>query len=904
MLGSPNFGTSNAPFGSQPLYRNLLQNPDLTHIPKERADRWISHLMLLPTHYKRVAVINAAVDTLRLSRERMPSVWAALHSLASWHREIIVCSGVQSDKRWSWLNWLPREFDVPEFCEGDDEDEDEGDYNEEAVPDDEEETTANSDEAPRRDNLSCDNARLPDSTRKATPKPPVHTKLKPKTLKGTDLHIWNGIQQPHGGSYDACLSALEIDSVVRPLIGSAYISADAFFRVRTGNAPGIDLERRIRQICDGGDWAYAAVHVRHHWTLGVFDFTDGGDLRAYIYDSAPSPVTRKDIFQVLEQCGIRTVKFVQCGKQPRNSVECGVHVVLHAWRTFLGYDALAPHKTIELTHLRATCAKLAKKFDRAEVERIAETPGHKVVKPPTGGASNAAQLAELAKMNANFARASPFDALEKLRDKQAPVRVVLKFRLDADDADEYEATGSLRPSFRAVRTLTVDVDVPEDHDAVVIQFGRQHEAVLVSAARHPKKAKKLPFVQQPEPETESENDDDDDDDDDDDENGQDDGEAAEAKAREPAPPPPCRSKSAKAELPQIPRQELAAAPALFRCSQTQPPALAAMKGDALQTLQIRAPIPLAEKGWTADTRARHRNAIKDAQVEIVKWHSLPLDEALVRWMEERRTTRKWAWATLHREMGNLQGALAHLQHYTDSPVPIHLGQSAVWVSAVRAADRGAKESESIDPPSCPFETLDKAATHADPWKRMALRLAWLTAARMGCILQLKRFTVQVDGKAAFLRTGRVRITFRRGKGVLARKGGYTVPTIVPFEWRNEFWTFIDTFKPDDFIFPAESAKARSNMIRELTGALRVVDPSMGVRAIRRGSLQTMARNKVPEADLLIFSGHTNATTLNRYLGWGLANEEKAERAFESAAFLHRPGGATSESKPPDGPSSN
>ena len=205
---------------------------------------------------------------------------------------------------------------------------------------------------------------------------------------------------------------------------------------------------------------------------------------------------------------------------------------------------------------------------------------------------------------------------------------------------------------------------------------------------------------------------------------------------------------------------------------------------------------------------------------------------------------------------------------------------------MRTADRCLKESESIDPPSCPFETLDEAATRAEPWKRMALRLAWLTAARMGCILQLKRFTVQVEEKAAFTRTGRVRLTFRRGKGVLARKGGYTVATVVPKEWRKEFSEFLSAFAPEDFIFPAESVKERSNNVRVLTEALRVVDPAMGVRAIRRGSLQTMARSHVTEEDLLIFSGHTNTTTLNRYLGWGVTCLAKAERGFTASHYLH------------------
>ena len=721
---------------------------------------------------------------------------------------------------------------------------------------------------------------------------------KPKILTGSDLQIWQGIHQPRGGGYDACLSASDIDRVVRPLIGDSYVPADAFFRVRTGRAVGNDLARRLHTICDSGNWAYAAVHVRHHWTLGVFDLTESGDLRAFIYDSAPSLVTRKDIFQVLEQCGIHHVVFVRCGKQPRGSVECGVHVVLHAWRTFLGYDALAPRKTIELAHLRAICAKLAKKFDQAEVERIAETPGHKIVKEPAGGASNAAQLAELAKMNANFARASPCEALERLRDKKVRVRVVIKFRLDEDDAHEYEATGSLRASFRPVRTYVVDLDVPEGHDAVAIQFGGGQSAVLTSASSY--SGGKIFFVQHQEEEPE---------------------ELPEppAPVARPARPsedaarnaPPPAVQAAAREPPQqnraprdlvqpqppsnIPRRDVAELPALFRCSQAQPPALAAMKGDALMGVIVRAPslpLTLAEQGLVKEVRARHRRILLDAQRELQPWHHLPLEEALMEWMAHRRVTRKWAWSTTHREMANLQGALAALPLYTDAPVPILLKFGPTWISAMKKACKSMKESESLEPPACPIETLREAAAKAEPWVRAALHLTWLAAARTGCILQLKRYDVAY--KEA---TGQMKITFRRGKGV-AFSGPYTVPTLVPEEWREDMKKFLASRRPDEFLFPAATPSERASNSRMLLEALRAVDPSMGQKAIRRGSLQYLGRLGVGLDKLMIFSGHKRKDTLLRYLRWGQDAEELV-RETEDAARLF--GGRASGSSRRAGP---
>jgi hypothetical protein len=148
--------------------------------------------------------------------------------------------------------------------------------------------------------------------------------------------------------------------------------------------------------------------------------------------------------------------------------------------------------------------------------------------------------------------------------------------------------------------------------------------------------------------------------------------------------------------------------------------------------------------------------------------------------------------------------------------------------------------------------------------------------------------------------GAISVVFRRGKGVQFR-GPYTVPTTVPPQWRAEFWRFLATIQPADFLFPSESAKARANNGRQLLEALRAVDPTMGARAIRRGALQEMATANVPLPTLLLFSGHTNEPMLRRYLRWGLDAEEPATRARDAARHL---GGPTSAPKRPAGRNSN
>jgi len=44
-------------------------------------------------------------------------------------------------------------------------------------------------------------------------------------------------------------------------------------------------------------------------------------------------------------------------------------------------------------------------------------------------------------------------------------------------------------------------------------------------------------------------------------------------------------------------------------------------------------------------------------------------------------------------------------------------------------------------------------------------------------------------------------------------------------------------------------------------ALRIANPDLNTRAMRRGALQTMANNNVPPDTLMTFSGHTNIETV-------------------------------------------
>jgi len=131
------------------------------------------------------------------------------------------------------------------------------------------------------------------------------------------------------------------------------------YRVRTERVSASAVEAHIRKMLKKVEAIIAPLHIRHHWTLAIFSSRDDR-LRARVYDSAPSPVTRRDINGTL--CRLHTaVEFEKVPKQPRGSNECGVHTVVHAWRQFFGLGSLelGAEESLPLSRFRADIREIA-----------------------------------------------------------------------------------------------------------------------------------------------------------------------------------------------------------------------------------------------------------------------------------------------------------------------------------------------------------------------------------------------------------------------------------------------------------------------------------------------------------------------------------------------------------------
>lgn len=113
--------------------------------------------------------------------------------------------------------------------------------------------------------------------------------------------------------------------------------------------------------------------------------------------------------------------------------------------------------------------------------------------------------------------------------------------------------------------------------------------------------------------------------------------------------------------------------------------------------------------------------------------------------------------------------------------------------------------------------------------------------------------------------GQVSIKFLKGKGVNLR-GPYTVHTALPDRWaRHKHWIL----HFEGVVVPEQ----RLQVVQRMTLAqLRITNPKLEARSIRRGSAQSLAATGASDDTLMMFTGHTSVATLHRYLDWGAQHQ--------------------------------
>jgi len=206
-------------------------------------------------------------------------------------------------------------------------------------------------------------------------------------------------------------------------------------------------------------------------------------------------------------------------------------------------------------------------------------------------------------------------------------------------------------------------------------------------------------------------------------------------------------------------------------------------------------------------------------------------------------------------MASTQGALALLPLYAVEG-PILLKQDPVWTQSMRAAQKNARQQRTTQALPANWPMIEKAIIRAPTQSlKWLILLTWVTCARGGCARQLAKENILLNQA-----TGEIAVTFMRGKRASV-EGAYTIHSCVPPAYVQGLAQWI-TRRPQGLLFPAITGA-------HLVAALRLSDPRLEQRSLRRGSIQTMAKSGISEERLLDFSGHKSLGMLRRYLDFGL-----------------------------------
>lgn len=276
-----------------------------------------------------------------------------------------------------------------------------------------------------------------------------------------------------------------------------------------------------------------------------------------------------------------------------------------------------------------------------------------------------------------------------------------------------------------------------------------------------------------------------------------------------------------------------------------------------------------------NTRAQHLKWLKligtEAEAATVprEW---PAVDFIVRVLQQYMATRKIKATSMSTMMASVAGALKHLPLYLPKmPYGFDLVTSPEWRQASRYMGiKAVAEAPNQALPISRSQVL-QACERADPETAALIAISWITTGRPGDVSQLTMSDI--------CETERLAVTFRRGKAVKLRRAPFTVHTAM-----GEFSKFIRpvldkaaSAQRPAFLFPCSNPAARRDLLTRLTSTLRLIDTRLESRSIRRGALQAMARKGVERRTIMNFSGHSNETTLEIYLGQGILDTEQRTR---------------------------
>lgn len=332
---------------------------------------------------------------------------------------------------------------------------------------------------------------------------------------------------------------------------------------------------------------------------------------------------------------------------------------------------------------------------------------------------------------------------------------------------------------------------------------------------------------------------------------------------------------------------------LFLAAARQPsPDVTALKGKHFTSLKFfalgKAPYLHPNAAWHSCALSTTSRQLDNLEA-LKSWICLsplrletPLVNLVLQFLAARAQTGRSVWRpqTFFRELTLMEGAMKNLGKFLvdNSDISLQLAKSAIWRSAKKAWERQAMVSQPIHQSAATFADIKEAVNrNTDSHVRAFLMLLWLLCARKGDVARLQTNAVTLEP------SGRLTASIRQGKGVLARRGLYQVVSECPPEWRQELNSFLSAPRPENATFLFRKSLGAN---AEINNALKMANPSLTTRSVRRGALQCIAKDpKVDEATLMKMSGHKRVETLHRYLDWDRINERSHSKVQLAARNL-------------------
>lgn len=700
---------------------------------------------------------------------------------------------------------------------------------------------------------------------------------------------------PTGGDITDCLSNSDIDHALAALLGPRYVNALLLHSLRVGNSPPQTIKRILGQTLLGSSdvpslqWVFAPLHVRHHWCGVVFHRTPDVRTVMSVFDSAPSPVTRRDIRALAARLGVPVTITTPARQMPRSN-ECGLFTILfgiiadvsvdrlvhpsvphngpivnlHPWRRFFASKTLRRENVPDVLNLVELPRALWTRADHPAATAHGRR-SHDPYLPGVvhGGASNEERRVKLVR------DARPLEHAE-IRRRLAgvpvgtTVRVMWRPSAAHDNVFEWfgvvlELSGSSRaPRWRveyfadAQGPLVADDDTTfVREDAVLPPPGDGVEIIdlgLVDAPASTGAPSRVPPVNLTVVAPIARHD--------------------VHAARDDAHVPVERPQISPYEY--VPDEGVEVDPALWPAPQPDGIRVTSLSGRDFLQLHLldeadarRRATPLVWAAVTEAVRRRHiidLRCLRDYVASVGDCaRTVPFDALLTHYLQAQRHERSWHWSTLSRHAAGLVGALVALPLYAVDSPSVNPTAWPHFRAALQTAKRLTVAQGPREPVVCTASDVSAAVTAtASPRVRALLILCWFSGQRPCDVIQMKKQHLE------FLTDDRLRLRITRGKTVASQGAHHIHTSVQDPNMMKVLRAYYDSVA-GAFLFPVGSAYHRTVLTNELRCALRAARPELESRSLRRGTLCCMAAAGATEQELLQWSRHTTAAALRRYL---------------------------------------